>query len=72
MRSISIAEWVTAVSLVVAVATPWPCLAQRGTFGQSYPQQRRQVYPYQNRGPAPRGPQGHAGDGAGVRQFDFQ
>jgi hypothetical protein len=62
MRSISIAEWVTAVSLIMAVATPLPCLAQRGNFGQSPPQQRRQVYPYQNRRPAPGGPQGHAGD----------
>ncbi len=62
MRSISIVEWVTAVSLIMAVATPLPCLAQRGNFGQSPPQPRRQLYPYQNRGPAPRGPQGHAGD----------
>src|SRR5260370_9715002 len=62
MRSISFAEWVTAVILIMAVATPLPGLAQRGNFGQSPPQQRRQVYPYQNRGPAPRGPQGHAGD----------
>jgi hypothetical protein len=62
MRSISILEWVIAVSLIMAVATPLPCLAQRGNFGQSPPQQRRQAYPYQNRAPAPRGPQGHAGD----------
>src|SRR5258708_13482209 len=62
MRSISLAEWVPAVRLIVAAATPLPCLAQRGTFGQSPPQQRRKAYPYQNRGPAPRGPQGHAGD----------
>src|SRR5260370_41888315 len=61
-RSISIAEWVTGVSLVMADASPLPGLAQRGNFGQSPLPQRRQVYPYQNRGPAPRGPQGHAGD----------